>query len=63
MNKKRQNTTFKTPLLNDCTNHISFHLEQSQSEAKRKKEKSSCTCTCESSIADIVTPEYIRGYN
>ena len=60
-NPKRTNTTFKTPLLNDCTNHLAFQLEQGNigSRAQQKSVRSSY----EAPLSDIVTSEFIRGYN
>ena len=61
MRKKRVNTTFKTPLLNDCTNHLSFQLEQNHTENESKLK--SANSTYERPLTDIVTHEFIRGYN
>jgi hypothetical protein len=61
MTKKRVNTTFKTSLLNDCTNHLSFQLGKNNS--KNESQKKHIDTTYEAPIADIVTSEFIRGYN
>ena len=61
MNKKRVNTTFKTPLLNDCTNHLSFQLNEYNSESSDIKKHNSTNH--EAPINDIVTEEFVRGYN
>lgn len=56
--KKRTNTTFKTPLLNDCTNHLAFQLE-----LDREQSMSQRGATHEAPIPDVVTYEFVRGYN
>ncbi|MFT6984853.1 MAG: hypothetical protein ACJAT7_000654 [Psychromonas sp.] len=61
MNKKRSFTTLKTPLLNDCTNHLALQVERSSTGKKTQQKKRNGSC--ESPIADIVTYEFIRGYN
>jgi len=61
MSTKTTKTTFKTPLLNDCTNHLAFQLEQHLSK-QQPKEKKHIT-SHETALADVVTPEFIRGYN
>ncbi|WP_354625397.1 hypothetical protein [Psychromonas sp. MME2] len=61
MNKDTINTTFNTPLLNDCTNHLAFQLKQAPAGNKREPKK--LTPTFETLCADIVTHEFIRGYN
>lgn len=61
MNKDTTNTTFKTPLLNDCTNHLAFQLKQSR--AKKESQQNKVNSSYETPLADIVTHEFIRGYN
>ncbi len=56
--KKRTNTTFKTPLLNDCTNHLAVQLELDRQESLAQK-----SVTHEALIPDVVTYEFVRGYN
>lgn len=60
MNKRRPHT-FKSRLLNDCTNHLAVQLDRLNFEKKAQQKKVSPYY--ESLIADIVTPEFIRGYN
>lgn len=61
MKKKTKNTTFKTSLLNDCTNHIAFQLEQS--DLTKKQLQGNVNLRYETPLDDDVTSEYIRGYN
>lgn len=61
MNKKRVNTTFKTPLLNDCTNHLSFQLDKCHSNNNDAKKNN--VMNHEAPINDVVTDEFVRGYN
>jgi len=61
MNKKRVNTTFKTPLLNDCTNHLSFQLEKRHSDSSNIKKNNATNH--EALVNDVVTAEFVRGYN
>jgi len=61
MNKKRSFTTLKTPLLNDCTNHLTALLNQPN--AKEIAQQKKISASYESPIADIVTFEFVRGYN
>ena len=61
MSKKRENTTFKTSLLNDCTNHLSFQIDGNKS--KKDCSKKGVNSTYETPLKDVVTPEFIRGYN
>ena len=61
MNKKRANTTFKTPLLNDCTNHLSFQLDKCKSASSTTKKNNATNH--EALINDVVTAEFVRGYN
>ena len=60
-NKNRTNTTFNTPLLNDCTNHLAFQLEQCCTE--NESQQKSVNSSYETPVTDIVTHEFIRGYN
>ncbi|HEY7867355.1 MAG TPA: hypothetical protein VIC51_15290 [Psychromonas sp.] len=61
MSKKIINSTFKTQLLNDCTNHLSLQLKQCR-EGNEPKHKN-VNPSYETPLADIVTEEFIRGYN
>ncbi len=61
MNKDTSDTTFNTPLLNDCTNHLAFQLKQSR--AKNKAQQKKVDPLFETPLNDIVTHEFIRGYN
>ena len=61
MSTKTTKTTFKTPLLNDCTNHLAFQLEQHLSTNQSKQKKR--ITTHETALPDVVTTEFIRGYN
>ena len=61
MKKKTKNTAFKTSLLNDCTNHIAFQLDQS--DLKKKDLQVNVNKSYETLVDDDVTLEYIRGYN
>lgn len=60
-NKNTVNTTFKTPLLNDCTNHIAFQLKDSYTVNKSQQKNNNSSY--ETPIADDVTYEFVRGYN
>lgn len=61
MKKDTTNTTFKTPLLNDCTNHIAFQLKQST--IAKKNEQNNVSRLYETPITNVVTNEFIKGYN
>ena len=61
MSKDTSNTTFKTPLLNDCTNHLAFQLKQSRTKNETRQKK--VDPLFETPLNDIVTHEFIRGYN
>lgn len=61
MSKDTTNTTFKTPLLNDCTNHLAFQLKQSR--PKKESQQKKVNPLYETPLTDIVTDEFIRGYN
>ena len=60
-NKSRVNTTFKTPLLNDCTNHLAFQIKQFSAKNKASQKKIDSSYNLPST--DDVTYEFIRGYN
>ncbi|MFT6927185.1 MAG: hypothetical protein ACJAZP_002814 [Psychromonas sp.] len=61
MSKKIINSTFKDQLLNDCTNHLSRQLKQCSGENKPKQQN--LNRSYEAPLTDIVTDEFIRGYN
>lgn len=61
MSKDTTNTTFKTSLLNDCTNHLAFQLKQSCSDEQTQRK--SVSSSYEAPLTDVVTSEFIRGYN
>ena len=61
MSKKIINSTLKTPLLNDCTNHLSLQVKHRQGYNKPKQKN--VTSSYEAPLTDIVTDEFIRGYN
>jgi hypothetical protein len=61
MSKKIINSTFKTQLLNDCTNHLSLQLKQCRGENEPKHKN--VNPSYETPLTDIVTEEFIRGYN
>ena len=61
MSKERVNTTFKTPLLNDCTNHLALQLEQCS--VKNEPQQKNVNLVYETPLTDIVTYEFVRGYN
>ena len=60
-NKNTINTTFKTPLLNDCTNHLAFQLKESFTG--QKSQQKHINSLYETPVADDVTYEFVRGYN
>lgn len=59
--KDTTDTTFKTPLLNDCTNHLAFQLKRCRKQ--NETQQAHVDLPYESPVADIVTHEFIRGYN
>lgn len=63
MRKKKSttNTTFKTPLLNDCTNHLAFQLQEGRTEKAHLQNNDNSYY--EAPLADVVTYEFVRGYN
>jgi hypothetical protein len=61
MPEKKKPHTFKTTLLNDCTNHLAFQLEQFNTEEKVREKK--FNSSHETLLTDVVTPEFILGYN
>ena len=61
MHKKTNNSTFKTPLLNDCTNNSAVQFKQILAKSSVQHEK--VYPSYESPLEDIVTSEFIRGYN
>lgn len=61
MKKHTKNTTFKTPLLNDCTNHIAFQLEEKN--MAKKVVENNVSRLYETPISNVVTNEFIKGYN
>jgi hypothetical protein len=60
-NKNTINTTSNTPLVNDCTSHLAFHLKQFRGE--NKPQPKTVNSSYETPLDDVVTYEYIRGYN
>jgi hypothetical protein len=61
MSKKIINSTFKDQLLNDCTNHLSLQLKQCRGENELKHKN--VNRSYETPLTDIVTDQFIRGYN
>ena len=61
MKKNKASITFKTPLLNDCTNHLAFQLNQSP--LKKQSSDHKVDSLYESPLSDIVTNEFVRAYN
>lgn len=61
MSKEIINSTFKTQLLNDCTNHLALQVKQCRGESKAKQKR--VNSSYEAPLTDIVTNEFIRGYN
>lgn len=61
MSNNKVKITLKTPLLNDCTNHLDFLLEQSSLKKQCSNQK--VNALYESALTDVVTDEFIRGYN
>jgi len=61
MSKKIISSTYKTQLLNDCTNHLSLQVKQCRGEDKPKQKK--FNSSYEMPVTDVVTDEFIRGYN
>lgn len=60
-NKNTTKTTCKISLVNDCTNHLAFHLKQFRRE--NKPQQKTVNSSYETPLDDVVTYEYIRGYN
>ena len=56
------NTTFKTPLLNDCTNHLAFQLKDSYAGGKSQPKQVYSSYEMARSDDDV-TSEFVRGYN
>ena len=61
MSKNITSTKFKDLLINDCTNHLAVQLKQSH--AKNQPQQTPVNSSYEMPLTDIVTCEFIRGYN
>jgi len=61
MSKKHTMANLKTPLLNDCTNHIAFQLNQK--ETNEKSTKKNVNRFYEAPIGEVVTEDFVKGYN
>lgn len=61
MNKNKTSIKFKTSLLNDCTNHLAFQLNNSS--LKKQSSEHKVDSSYESPLSDVVTSEFVRGYN
>ncbi|MFT6927561.1 MAG: hypothetical protein ACJAZP_003198 [Psychromonas sp.] len=61
MSKKITNITYKDVLLNDCTNHLAVQLKQCYT--KGQPQQTPVNSSYETPLTDIVTSEFIRGYN
>jgi hypothetical protein len=59
--KDKNSTGGKAPLLNEASNHLALQLKNSFS--KRGVTHKKVDSSCESPLGDIVTAEYVRGYN
>ncbi|WP_413699063.1 hypothetical protein ACLKMH_16135 [Psychromonas sp. KJ10-10] len=60
-NKIKTSITFKTSLLNDCTNHLAFQLDNSS--LKKQSSEHKVDSLYESPLNEVVTTEFVRGYN
>ena len=61
MDKKTKITTAKTSLLNDCTNHIAFQLKETHLDKNISQHH--VEPSYETPVAEIVTKEFVKGYN
>lgn len=61
MKKDKKNAAFNAPLLNDDANNLAIQLRQCF--AKNSEQHKKIDSLFESPLEDIVTTEYIRGYN
>ncbi|TEW54346.1 hypothetical protein E2R68_08725 [Psychromonas sp. RZ22] len=61
MHNKPKFTTANTSLLNDCTNHIAFQLKKTHLDKNMSQHR--VERLYETPIAEVVTKEYVKGYN
>jgi len=61
MSKKHTMANLKTPLLNDCTNHLSSQLNSQKPNEKHAKKH--IDSLYETPVGEVVTEEFIKGYN
>ena len=61
MSKKHTMANLHTPLLNDCTNHLAFQLEPKNTD--KKSPKKHVDSLYETPVGEVVTEEFIKGYN
>jgi len=61
MGKKTKITTAKTSLLNDCTNHIAFQLKETNLDKNLSQHR--VEPLYETYVEEIVTEEFVKGYN
>ena len=61
MSKKHTMASLNTPLLNVCTNHLAFQVKPKSTDGKTTKKH--VDSLYETPVGEVVTEEFIKGYN